>query len=112
MNSSGDTAPKIVYWHKELPPLDGEVVQEEEVEADSDRVPGTIERHGELWQLCSAMLMERTRVRLEQEVARLGGDYAHILDEHVDSLRDDANDQSWLHGRFVYVLYRRSRGSV
>ena len=43
---------------------------------------------------------------LEQEVARLGGDYAHVIDEHVDSRRDDLTTESWLHGRFSYVLYR------
>jgi hypothetical protein len=108
MNSSPETPRKIVYWHQELPPLDGEVLQEHVIEATSDRVAGTIERHGELWHRCHAMLMENARLRLEQEVSRLGGDYAHVLDEHIDSRRDDANGQSWLHGRFSYVLYRRA----
>jgi len=45
--------------------------------------------------------------RLAQEVARLGGHYAHVLDEHIDSKRDDRIDESWLHGRFSYILYRR-----
>jgi hypothetical protein len=40
------------------------------------------------------------------------GDSAHVLDEHIDSRRDETNGQSWLHGRFNYVLYRRSRLSV
>ena len=97
-----------MYWHRELPPLDGEAVHDDVIEADSDRVPGTIEREGEVWQRCSALLMESTRLRLEQEVARLGGDYAHISDEHIESHDDDAKDESWLHGRFGYVLYRRT----
>jgi hypothetical protein len=96
-----------VYWHRELPPLDGEAVYEDIIEADSDRVPGTIERAGEVWKRCSALLMERARVRLEQEVDRLGGNYAHISDEHIESHHDDTKDESWLHGRFGYVLYRR-----
>jgi CHAT domain-containing protein len=50
-----------------------------------------------------------THHRLEQEITRLGGHYAHVLDEHVDSRRDDASGESWLHGRFIYVLYRRAR---
>jgi hypothetical protein len=37
---------------------------------------------------------------------RLGGYYAHVLDEHIDSQRDDAKGESWLHGRFSYVLCR------
>ena len=109
MSQSRDTGPKVVYWHEELPPLDGEVVQENMIEAMSDRVPGSIERHGELWHRCYATLMEHTQLRLEQEVTRLGGHYAHVLDEHIDSRRDDGTGESWLHGRFSYVLYRRAR---
>jgi hypothetical protein len=101
------TAPKIVFWHRELPPLDGEVLGEHVIEATSDRVRGSIERHGELWERCYATLMEHTLARLAQEVARLGGHYAHVLDEHVESHRDDMSSESWLHGRFDYVLYRR-----
>ena len=112
MSLSGDTAPKIVYWHRELPPLDGEVMHEHVIEAVSARVPGAIERHGELWDRCYAELMEHTRLRLEQEVKRLGGHYAHVLDEHIESQRDDANGESWLRGRFNYVLYRRTAPEV
>ena len=79
------------------------------IEAISERVPGSIERHGELWHRCYATLVEHTERRLEQEIARLGGEYAHVLDEHIDSRRDDATGESWLHGRFSYVLYRRER---
>jgi hypothetical protein len=109
MTSSGDTPAKVVYWHQELPPLDGELIHEHVIEAVSDRVRGAIERHGELWHRCYGTLMEHTRLRLEQEVTRLGGNYAHVIDEHIDSQRDDANSQSWLHGRFSYVLYRRNK---
>jgi len=52
--------------------------------------------------------MEHATGRLAQEVARLGGHYAHVLDEHIDSKRDDVVDESWLHGRFSYVLCRRT----
>ena len=108
MSSSKDTAPKIVYWHRELPPLDSEVMHEHVIEATSDRVSGTVERHGELWERCYAELMEHARLRLEQEVKRLGGHYAHVLDEHIDSQRDDVKGESWLYGRFSCVLCRRS----
>ena len=77
--------PQIVYWHRELPPAHSEVMHEHVIEAVSDRIPGAIERHGELWQRCYDELMEHTRFRIEQEVKRLGGDYAHVLDEHIDS---------------------------
>jgi len=102
---------KVVYWHRELPPLDGEVLHEHVIEATSDRVPGSIVRHGDLWDRCYLALMDHTRQRIEQEVARLGGHYAHVLDEHIDSRRDDSTNESWLHGRFNYVLYRRSPAS-
>jgi hypothetical protein len=51
--------------------------------------------------------MEQTRRRLAQEVARLGGDYAHVLDESVDVKHDDVQGEAWLHGRFKYMLYAR-----
>ena len=107
MSSSEDAPLKVVYWHRELPPLDGELMHEHVIEAVSDRMPGSIERHGDLWHQCYATLMERTRHRLEQEVKRLGGHYAHVLDEHIDSQRDDAKGESWLRGRFNYIVYRQ-----
>ena len=102
--------PKAVYWHEELPPLDGAVIQEDMIEAVSDHVHGAVERHGELWDRCYATLMRHTQLRLEQEITRLGGHYAHVIDEHVDSRRNDATGESWLHGSFNYVLYRTQPG--
>ena len=98
---------RVVYWHRELPPLDAEILHEHVLEATSGRVGGSIERHGDLWDECHAALIAHANERLLQEVARLGGDYAHVLDEHIDSRRDDATNESWLRGRFSYVLYRR-----
>ena len=108
MDPADNGSRQIVYWHRELPPLDGEVMEEHVIEATSDRVSGSIERYGELWDRSYAGLMAHTRARIAQEVARLGGHYAHVLDEHIDSRRDDVTDESWLHGRFSYVLYRRT----
>lgn len=98
---------KIVYWHRELPPLDAEIVAEHTVEAASARVPGTLAHRDELWNVCFDDLMARTEARLEQEVVRLGGHYAHVLVEAIDTRRDDLKGESWLHGRFSYVLYKR-----
>ena len=56
--------------------------------------------------------MAKAGARLEQEVLRLGGHYAHVLDESVDSRHDGATSESWLHGRFTYVLYRRPTESL
>jgi hypothetical protein len=99
--------PKIVYWHRDLPPLEAEVIAEHTVEANSSRVPGTIAHRDELWDRCYRELMATAESRLVQEVARLGGDFAHIHDEAIDPKHDDAAGEAWLHGRFSYMLYRR-----
>jgi hypothetical protein len=102
-----DTIDKVVYWHRELPPVEAEIVSEHTVEATSSRVPGTIGHRDDLWRVCYDDLMAQTRMRLEQEVARLGGHYAHVFDEAIDIKRDEAEGVAWLHGRFSYVMYRR-----
>jgi hypothetical protein len=51
--------------------------------------------------------MTQTLLRLEQEVTRLGGHYAHVFDEEIDSRHDDAKGEAWLYGLFAYELYRR-----
>ena len=99
---------KTIYWHRELPPIDAEAIGEHIVEAISARVPGTLAHRDELWERCYAQLMIQARIRLGQEVARLGGDCAHVLNEYVDSKHDDVAGEAWLHGRFTYMLYRRS----
>ncbi|NOT25450.1 MAG: hypothetical protein HOP16_05045 [Acidobacteria bacterium] len=106
MSTTGESG-KTVYWHRDLPPLDGIILHEHSLEATSDRVVGSIVRFGSLWDQCYASLMAHTTDRLAQEVARLGGHYAHVLDEHIDSKRDDRTNESWLHGRFSYVLYKQ-----
>ncbi len=100
---------EIIYWHRELPPADAEIVGEHTLDATSDRVAGTIAHRDELWDRCYQSLMANTRSRLLQEIARLDGDYAHVLDESIDSRHDDAKGEAWLHGVFKYVLSRRAR---
>lgn len=97
---------KTVFWHRDLPPLDAEVMGEHTLEAVSGRVSGTLSHRDEIWDRCYQELMARTQHRLHQEMARLGGRYAHILHESIDSRHDDRVGQAWLHGRFTYVLYR------
>jgi hypothetical protein len=100
---------KIVYWHRELPPIDADVVAEHTVEANSSRVPGTIAHRDELWDQCYRDLMAIAERRLVQEVARLGGDFAHVHDESINPKHDDTTGEAWLHGRFRYVLCRRTQ---
>ncbi len=108
MNASHDSdAGKIVYWHRELPPFNAELMAEHTVEATSSRVAGTLSRGDELWDRCYQELMANTHARLAQEIARLGGHFAHVLDESIDTRHDDAAGEVWLHGRFSYMLYRR-----
>ena len=96
-----------VYWHRDLPPVDAELMSEHTIEATSSRVAGTIAHRDELWDRCYAELMATANERLVQEIARLGGHYAHVHDESVDTRRDDGKGEAWLHGRFSYMLYRR-----
>src|SRR5512134_1040780 len=101
-----DNEAKVVFWHRELPPLETELVAEHTVEANSSRVPGTIAHRDELWNQCYQELMANAESRLVQEIARLGGHFAHVHDEEIDSRHDAATAEAWLHGRFSYMLYR------
>ncbi len=98
---------RIVFWHRELPPLEAEATGEHVVEATSARVPDTIAHRDKLWDQCYASLMAQAGTRVEQEAARLGGHYARVLDEVIDTRHDGATGQAWLHGCFTYMLYRR-----
>ena len=97
---------RTIYWHRELPPFDCEAIGEHFVEAASKHVPGTLSHRDELWNQCYRDLMVQVSVRLEQEVRRLGGRYAHVLRESVDSKHDPVAGEAWLHGRVSYMLYR------
>ena len=98
---------KIVYWHRELPPLDAEPLGEHTIEANSRRVPGTLAHRDDLWNQCYRDLMVQVQSRLAQEVHRLGGDCAHALEETIGSKHDDRSGEAWLHGRINYLLLRR-----
>lgn len=107
MSATHEVANRIVYWHRDLPPIDAEPIAEHTIEATSSRVKGSIGHRDDLWDRCYLELMANARQRLIQEIARLGGDYAHVLDESVDTRRNDATGEAWLHGCFTYMLYRR-----
>jgi hypothetical protein len=98
---------KVIYWHGDLPPIDAEQIGEHVVEADSARVKGNLAQRDSVWDQCHDDLMARLDERLRQEMARLGGDYAHVLEESIDSQRDDAIGEAWLHGRLNYSLLRQ-----
>lgn len=110
-DTMNDNTSRMVYWHRQLPPLEAELVAEHTVEANSSRVPGTIAHRDELWDRCYRELMANAESRLVQEIGRLGGDFAHVYDEAIDPKHDDAAGEAWLHGRFSYMLYRHPQES-
>ena len=109
---SGTEPTKIVYWHRDLPPVAAELMADHTVEATSGRVAGTLSHRDELWHRCYDELMANATARLLQEIARLGGHYAHVHDESIDTRHDNATGQTWLHGRFSYMLYRQASPSA
>jgi len=104
------TAPKIVYWHLELPPLSADFCGGDTIEARSGRVPGSLAHRDAAWDRCYTDLIEHARVTIEQEVARRGAQYAHVKDEVIEAKHDDAKGETWLAGRFRYALYQEPRG--
>jgi hypothetical protein len=106
VSTAQNEPPKVVFWHRDLPPRTAELMSEHTVEANSCRVPGTIAHRDELWHRCYAELMANAESRLIQEVVRLGGRFAHVHDEAIEPKHDDAAGEAWLHGRFHYMLYR------
>lgn len=106
--TAGHNERKVVFWHRDLPPVEAHLIAEHTIEAASNRVPGTIAHRDELWDRCYRELMAAAESRLVEEMARLGGDFAHVYDEAIEPRRDDAAGEAWLHGRFSYMLYRRA----
>jgi len=97
---------RLVFWHRELPPASAELMAEHTLEANSTPVPGALAYRDELWRRCYQEGMAQARERLEQEIKRLGGDYAHVLSESVESKHDPVRAEAWLHIRLTYMLYR------
>lgn len=103
------TMHQVVYWHRDLPPLTADICGEDVVEATSPRVTGTLSHRDDAWERCYEQLIDRARITIEQEVARRGGDYAHVKDDLIDTRHDDAKGETWLYGRFRYVCFREQR---
>jgi hypothetical protein len=101
-----DPRRSVVYWTAIFPPLTPSRSATITIEATSARVPGTIRGRDALWDRCYRDLMDRVRERIEQEIARLGGDCARVLSETVEPRHDDALGEAWMYGRFHYELYR------
>lgn len=97
--------PKVVYWHRDLPPVAAEPVSEDEVEASGPHHPiGTDEQ--ELWARSREALLATAERRIAQEVTMKGGTFAHVSDDHVEAHSDHTIGESWLRGRYSFVIYR------
>jgi hypothetical protein len=97
---------KVIYWRQELPPLSELIEGEHEIEAESPHVHYNLYDRSAMWTDCYRELAEVTEDRVRQEVERLGGSCAHILDEEVTGRTDDAAAMFWLRGRFRFLMYR------
>jgi hypothetical protein len=106
MDAVDATEPKSVYWRRERLPFDARPMGEHVVEASSAHVPDTMAHRDELWGRCEDELMANARERLREEIARLGGRYAHVLHESIEPRHDAGAGEAWLHGCFTYMLYR------
>lgn len=103
---------KMVYWHRDLPPLEAAAIGEHTVEANSSRVAGTLAHRNELWDRCYGELMANAEGRVADEIGRLGGHYAHAHGESIGARHDDVAGEAWLHGTFTYVLFRHGEVSA
>lgn len=115
MHTSVETDHGMIYTRREYPPLSAEVFGADTIEVTSRRVQGGLSHRDDAWVLCYEDLIDRLRTRLEQEVVRRDGDYAHVRDEVIEVRHDEGKGEAWLYGRFQYVLYRepaRVRGAV
>jgi hypothetical protein len=106
---ANSVAPRVVYWHHELPPLGAEIEDEHALDATSNRVPLSMTHHDQLWGECRQALTRAVEARLTQEVARQKGLFAHIVDEHVEPKINHASSEYWLEGRYTYLMYIRPK---
>jgi hypothetical protein len=106
MTNATEARAQIVFWHRELPPLDAEPIGEHTVEANSPHVHDTLAHRNELWEECRLGLVVDAMRRLNQEVARLGGRFAHVLDERIEVKHNPVQTEAWMHGCYTYMLYR------
>jgi hypothetical protein len=95
----------IVYWRRDLPPMSEQIEGTHEVEAESPHIHYDFGRRAEMWAKCYGPLQLEAEERIRQEVLRLGGSCAHVVDEAIRSKTNDAEGLFWLRGRFRFVMY-------
>jgi hypothetical protein len=99
-----------IYWHRDLPPLREEPAGEYIVEAESQPIPSGEASRRALWDQCHQNLIDHATDRLGQELSRLGGTSAHVVEADIREKRDPVAGTLKLLGRFTYVLYRAPAG--
>jgi hypothetical protein len=96
---------KVIYWRNEVPPMHEQIEGEHVVEARSKAVHRSFGDHDDLWGQCYPDLMKTAAQRITDEVTRLGGSCAHVIDEAVNSKVNEGTSEFWLHGRFTFLMY-------
>ena len=106
MSTSPKQSEKRIYWHRDLPPLDAEIEGEHFLDAASEKVPYHFDRRDQLWVECHPSLVSSVETRIDQEITRLGGRCAHIVDEDIEPSVNNGAGLYHLKGKFTYLLYR------
>jgi hypothetical protein len=96
---------QTVYWRRDFPPLSEEIEGEHEAEAHAV-IPDDLMHRTELWGRCYPLLISEAERVIAQEVARLGGSCAHVVEETIKSKIDDVARTFELRGAFRFILYR------
>jgi hypothetical protein len=95
-----------VYFHRAWPPVDARPVGEGFVEARTTPVRSSHDERTAHWAAAQTELDALSRSRIEQELDRLGADFAHVFEEHVEDHVDPGADTFQLRGRYRFVTYR------
>lgn len=96
---------QVVYWRRELPPLSEQIEGEHDLEAESPHLHYELGDRQLMWSKCYPLLLEQAESRIRQELTRLHGSCAHVVDEQITAKVDDAQSLFWLRGRFQFVMY-------
>ena len=100
---------KLVYWHRDLPPLHDRIEGEHHITAKSDVLTYDRMHADELWGKCFPSLERTLEDRLAQEIKRQSGHCAHVVEEHIHKKINHDTQTYWLEGEYVYVLYLAPR---
>lgn len=94
-----------VFFHRAWPPIGARPLGEGFVEARSTPRRATHDERTAHWAAAQAELDDLARLRIEQELDRVGATYGHVFDEHVEDHVDSAADTFQLRGRYRFVTY-------